>query len=298
MVQWRGRRQSSNVEDVRGSGRGRNGARRGVRLPGKISGIGIVIIVGIILLGGDPSQFLGLLLGSQQPASPPQTQPSQTPAAMDDEAGQFVSVILADTEETWRALFADAGRNYIEPRLVLFSESVQSACGYSTAATGPFYCPGDQKVYLDLGFFRELTALGASGDFAQAYVIGHEVAHHVQNLNGQFDTLRRAQGRASREQANALQVLIELQADCYAGVWAHHAERQRDLLESGDVEEGLQAAASIGDDRLQQRAGRQVQPESFTHGSSAQRVKWFKRGLQSGNMDACDTFAAAQTGRN
>lgn len=291
MVQWRGRRQSRNVEDVRGQ----RGATRGMRLPGKISGIGVVIVIAIILLGGDPSQFLGLLVGSVQTSSLPQTQAGPVP--QDDAAGQFVSVILADTEDTWTALFAAAGQTYREPRLVLFSDSVQSACGYSSAATGPFYCPADQKVYLDLGFFRELAALGAPGDFAQAYVIGHEVAHHVQNLTGRFESLRSAQARASQAEANALQVLTELQADCYAGVWAHHAEHQRDLLESGDVEEGLRAAASIGDDRLQRRAGRQVQPESFTHGSSAQRVDWFKKGLQTGSVAACDTFAAAGHGR-
>lgn len=285
MVQWRGRRQSRNVEDVRGQA----GASRGLRLPGRISGIGIVIIIAIILLGGDPSQFLGLLVGTQQTQSLPQS--TARPVPEDDEAGQFVSVILADTEDTWSALFAAAGQTYREPQLVLFSDSVQSACGYSSAATGPFYCPGDQKVYLDLGFFNELAALGAPGDFAQAYVIGHEVAHHVQNLEGRFDSLRSAQARASQADANALQVLAELQADCYAGVWAHHAEHQRDLLESGDVEEGLRAAAAIGDDRLQRRAGRTVQPESFTHGSSAQRVEWFEKGFQAGSTEVCDTFA-------
>jgi len=286
MVQWRGRRQSRNVEDVRSQA----GSGRGLRLPGRISGIGIVIVIGIVLLGGDPSAFLGLLVDTQSTSSLPQTPAARLPE--DDEAGQFVSVILADTEDTWEALFAAKGSTYQQPRLVLFSDSVQSACGLSSAATGPFYCPADQKVYLDLGFFSELAALGAPGDFAQAYVIGHEVAHHVQNLNGRFDALRNAQARASAVEANALQVLVELQADCYAGVWAHHAEHQRDLLESGDVEEGLQAAASIGDDRLQRRAGRQVQPESFTHGSSAQRVDWFRKGLQTGSVDACDTFAA------
>jgi predicted metalloprotease len=294
MVQWRGRRQSSNVEDRRG----RPAAKRGVRLPGKLSGVGIVIIVGIILLGGDPSQFLGLLLGGPESASLPRSQPTSQPAAIPagDEAAQFVSVVLADTEDTWRALFAESGMTYREPQLVLFSDSVQSACGFNTAATGPFYCPPDQKVYLDLGFFDELRKLGAPGDFAQAYVIGHEVAHHVQNLQGRFASLRKAQARASKADGNALQVLAELQADCYAGVWAHHAEAQRDLLESGDVEEGLRAAASIGDDRLQQRAGRQIQPESFTHGSSAQRVEWFKTGLTTGDPGACNTFDAAGAG--
>jgi predicted metalloprotease len=294
MVQWRGRRQSSNVEDRRG----RPAAKRGVRLPGKLSGVGIVIIVGIILRGGDPSQFLGLLLGGPESASLPRSQPTSQPAAIPagDEAAQFVSVVLADTEDTWRALFAESGMTYREPQLVLFSDSVQSACGFNTAATGPFYCPPDQKVYLDLGFFDELRKLGAPGDFAQAYVIGHEVAHHVQNLQGRFESLRKAQARASKADGNALQVLAELQADCYAGVWAHHAEAQRDLLESGDVEEGLRAAASIGDDRLQQRAGRQIQPESFTHGSSAQRVEWFKTGLTTGDPGACNTFDAAGAG--
>ena len=290
MVQWRGRRQSTNVEDTRGRG----GVRRGMRLPGKISGIGIVIVIGIILLGGDPSQFLGLLVGGQQTSHVPQTRPAVIPA--DDEDAQFVSVILADTEETWNTLFEASGSTYREPRLVLFTDAVRSACGFSSAATGPFYCPPDQKVYLDLGFFRALAALGAPGDFAQAYVIGHEVAHHVQNLTGTLESVRRAQASATKADANALQVLVELQADCLAGVWAHHAERQRNLLEAGDVEEGLQAAASIGDDRLQKRAGQQVQPESFTHGSSAQRVRWFKTGLESGDLRQCDTFAGARRG--
>ena len=181
----------------------------------------------------------------------------------------------------------------MEPRLVLFSNAVNSACGFASAATGPFYCPGDTKIYLDTGFFRELERMGAPGDFAQAYVIAHEVGHHIQNVRGTLTQVRQLQQRASKEQANALQVRVELQADCLAGVWANHAKAQRDLLESGDLEEGLQAAASIGDDRLQRNAGRRVQPESFTHGSSAQRVEWFKRGMQSGQVEACDTFDEA-----
>jgi len=204
-----------------------------------------------------------------------------------------VSVVLADTEDTWHMLFDGLGGRYREPTLTLFTGQVESACGFGTAAAGPFYCPGDENVYLDLGFFQQLDALGAPGDFARAYVVGHEIGHHVQNLTGVLGAVQQQAG--GRSDANALQVLVELQADCYAGVWAHHAERQRDLLEAGDVEEGLQAAAAIGDDALQQRAGRAVRPESFTHGSSAQRMQWFRTGMSRGEVDACDTFNQGRT---
>jgi predicted metalloprotease len=287
-MRWRGRRRSSNVEDARGSA-ARTPLRLGKR-GGRIGGIGLVAIVAFVLLGGDPAIVVNLLSGSAENSSSQLNQPS--PAA-DDPAAEFVSVVLADTEETWTALFLESGQTYREPKLRLFTGSVQSACGYNTSATGPFYCPPDERVYLDVSFFGELSRLGAPGDFAQAYVIGHEIAHHVQNLMGVFQSLRSLQQNASKAQANALQVLAELQADCYAGVWAHYADRDRGLLEPGDLEEGLQAAASIGDDRLQRNAGRQVQPESFTHGSSAQRTHWFKAGLQTGRADQCDTFEDA-----
>ena len=204
---------------------------------------------------------------------------------------QFVSVVLADTEDTWNPLFRQMGRNYREPKLVLFENAVESACGYTSSAVGPFYCPPDQKVYLDFSFFRDLkNKLGAPGDFAQAYVIAHEVGHHVQNLMGTSTRVRNLQNRVGQVQANQLSVRLELQADCFAGIWAHHAQRQRQIIEQGDVEEAINAAASIGDDKLQKQSRGYVVPESFTHGSSAQRVKWFKTGIQTGNVEACNTF--------
>lgn len=309
-MKWRTGRRSSNVEDRRGeSGGGIGGASRGrpaARIGGGLGGIGIIALIAVFLLGGDPMQLLGDLLGGDQAAqqsAPQQSGPSQRQQSStqngtrsggaSDEQADFVSVVLADTEDTWKMLFKQYGSQYIAAPLVLFEGGVQSACGFNTTASGPFYCPGDRKVYLDLGFFRELDRLGAPGDFARAYVVGHEVAHHVQNITGLFAKTQQLQRRASKTQSNAIQVLVELQADCYAGVWAHHAEQQRDLLERGDVEEGMQAAASIGDDRLMSNAGRAVRPESFTHGSSKQRVDWFKRGISTGDIQQCDTFAEA-----
>jgi predicted metalloprotease len=266
-----------------------------LRLGGKTGGLGLLVVVAVVVLsGGDFGQILGVLLGGGGSTAAPQVGSQTVPRSpANTEATEFVSVILRDTETTWHELFAQSGAQYREPRLVLFSNAVDSACGYATAASGPFYCPGDTKVYLDTSFFSELARMGGRGDFAQAYVIAHEIGHHVQNLSNTLPRVARLQQGASREQANALQVLVELQADCLAGVWANHAATQRDLLEAGDVEEGLQAAASIGDDRLQRNAGRRVQPESFTHGSSAQRVEWFRRGMQSGDIGACDTFSSA-----
>jgi predicted metalloprotease len=206
-----------------------------------------------------------------------------------------VSVVLADTEDTWSRIFADSGRRYEPPRLVMFRQATPSACGMGQAAMGPFYCPEDRQVYIDLAFFRELDQrFGAPGDFAQAYVIAHEVGHHVQNLLGIAEEVHGMRRRSSPQQANALSVLMELQADCLAGVWAHHAHRQRQILEAGDVEEGLRAASAIGDDTIQRRAQGHVVPESWTHGSSAQRVEWFRRGLDAGRVDQCDTFRAAR----
>ena len=294
MVQWRGRRRSSNVEDRRGSGGRRTRmalGSGGLKLKG---GVGTLILVAVVYFagGGDLGQILGLLLGGG--GTPVTQNPSQPVGPVgNDEAAQFVSVILADTEDTWGEVFQRHGDRYPEPKLTLFSDGVNSACGYNTAAVGPFYCPPDQRVYLDLTFFEQLRQLGAPGDFAQAYVIGHEVGHHVQNVTGVLNAVQRMKRGRSQEQANQLQVLVELQADCYAGLWAYHAENQRDLLESGDVEEGLKAAASIGDDNLMRRAGRAVRPEAFTHGSSQQRVEWFRTGMQTGKIESCDTFRLA-----
>ncbi len=283
MVQWRGRRRSTNVEDTRGQRSSRPMRARGLKLGGGMGTIGIIAVIAITLMGGDPSQLLGILLGSSSQIN------SNQPLG-DDDAAVFLSVILADTEVTWGKLFSASGSRYIEPKLRLFSGGVNSACGYNTAAVGPFYCPPDQRVYLDLDFFQQLKQLGAPGDFAQAYVIGHEIGHHVQNITGVLPKVHEAKQGISKKQANQLQVLVELQADCYAGIWAHYAESERDLLEAGDIEEGMQAAAAIGDDSLQRRAGGRVRPETFTHGSSAQRTQWFKTGFRTGSVEACDTF--------
>ena len=243
------------------------------------------------LTGADPQQLLSLLGGLQQSVPPPEEQTAPA-GAPQDELGKFAAVVLADTEETWTRIFRETGGRYEEPTMVLFSRTVSSACGYASSAVGPFYCPGDHKLYLDLAFFEELDRrFGAPGDFAQAYVIAHEVGHHVQNLLGISKRVRALQERArSEEEANALSVRLELQADCFAGVWGHTANRDRRLLEPGDVEEGLAAAAAIGDDTLQQRARGHVTPETWTHGSSEMRSEWFRRGLQAGDPVACDTF--------
>ncbi|MEM1041503.1 MAG: neutral zinc metallopeptidase [Bacteroidota bacterium] len=275
MVQWRGRRGSSNVIDIRGN-------------KGKAAlGCGpiLIVILGLIF-GVDLTQIAALLGGGQT------AQVEQAPGAgVQDEAGEFVSVILADLETTWGTLFAERGERYPEPELVLFTDRVQSACGIAGAAVGPFYCPSDQRVYLDLSFFRQLQQLGATGDFAVAYVIAHEVGHHVQNVTGVLGAVRQQQRRLDQASANALSVRTELQADCYAGIWAHYAETERDLLEAGDIQEGIDAAAAVGDDYLQRRSGGAAVPESFTHGTSAQRAEAFQTGLRSGDLAACDTFA-------
>lgn len=285
-MKWEDERRSENVEDLRGASFG-----GGMKLAG--GGIGVVIIVVIaMLMGVDPSQLLQQLPSSNAVA--PSSGPVQS-SPEEDRLKDFVSVVLADTEDTWGELFRAGGRQYVDPKLVLFSGAVQSACGFAQAAVGPFYCPADQKVYIDLSFYRDLRSrFQAPGDFAEAYVIAHEVGHHVQNLLGISDKVHAAQQRASESQANALSVRVELQADCLAGVWANHADRARHILESGDVEQGLNAASQIGDDRMQMRARGYVSPESFTHGSSEQRVRWFKRGLESGIIKSCDTFSVAQ----
>jgi predicted metalloprotease len=260
-----------------------------------VGGLGLLIIIVLaIAFGVDPSQLLqeGGPLDSAVYA--PESSPGPSSAA-DAEMRDFVSVVLADTEDTWREQFQQMNQDYIDPHLVLFTGAVQSACGFAQAAVGPFYCPGDQKVYLDLDFFSELSQrFQAPGDFAEAYVIAHEVGHHVQNLLGIMDKADSLRSRLSEAAANQLSVMVELQADCFAGVWAHHADRSRQILEAGDVEEGLAAAAAVGDDRLQRQAQGYVVPESFTHGSSAQRARWFRRGLQSGVLADCDTFNAEQ----
>lgn len=284
MVRWRGSRRSGNVVDRRGSTAARIGG---------IGGGGLLVLLVVTLLGGNPLDFLGFARSVD--ARPAEVSEEGGPAP-DDEMGQYLSAILAMTEDVWSDLFAEGGATYRPPSLVLFSQAVTSECGAASAAVGPFYCPLDQNVYLDTSFFGQLARMGGPGDFAIAYVVGHEVGHHVQTLAGTSQWVRDLQGR-DRANANQLQVLMELQADCYAGVWAHHANREGRILEPGDVEEGLAAAAAIGDDRMLRRAGREVVQESFTHGSSEQRQRWLSTGLETGNVDACDTFQDAGVGR-
>lgn len=259
--------------------------RRGAGLGG---GAVIIALLAAVLLGQDPTAVLkqlGAGSGGQSRQAPTQQ------SAASNEAADFSKVVLADTEDVWNKLFRQSGSQYRPPTLVLYTDQTRTdACGMGQAAAGPFYCPGDDKVYIDLSFVAELTRLGAPGDFAFAYVIAHEVGHHIQNITGVATQVQRAKSRASKTQANALQVKMELQADCYAGVWAHHAHKDRQVLETGDIQEGLAAAASVGDDHLQRSAGRQVRPETFTHGTSEQRSRWFYTGLETGNYQACDTF--------
>jgi hypothetical protein len=290
-MRWELGRRSQNIEDRRGMPGGMGGIARG----GGIGGLGLIALLLLSwAFGIDPTLLLQDLSQGSTTSVPDQRVPSGARAPESDERTAFVSAVLGDTEDTWHALFKQMGRTYREPTLVLFSGAAQSACGFAEAAVGPFYCPGDQKVYLDLSFFDELhDRFGASGDFAQAYVIAHEVGHHVQNLLGIADQVQGVRQRAGEREANALSVMMELQADCFAGVWGYHADKNRHLLEAGDIEEGLNAAAAIGDDRLQRQAQGYVVPESFTHGSSAQRVRWFQQGLDSGDPGRCDTFTAA-----
>ncbi|MBN8761634.1 MAG: flagellar biosynthesis protein FlgM [Thiobacillus sp. SCN 64-35] len=285
-MRWERGRRSDNIED-----------RRGMRVGGRgLAGGGIsAIVLALVALyfGVDPSIVLNQAGGLGEPAqqsAPAPTSPEE--ARLKD----FMSVVLADTEDVWATLFQQNGRSYEQPKLVLFSGAVQSACGHASAAMGPFYCPGDHKLYLDMTFFNDLANRhDAPGDFAQAYVVAHEVGHHVQTLLGISDRVRAAQSRAAGSaEGNAMQVRMELQADCFAGVWAYHANRERQVLEPGDVEEALAAAAGVGDDRLQQQARGYVVPESFTHGSSEQRMRWFNRGMQSGDPAHCDTFNTAR----
>jgi uncharacterized protein len=276
-MRWQGRAGSGNIEDRRGMG-------VGLPVGGGIGGLVLLLLISA-LTGTNPLDMINSGGGPAQDQTV-----GTTGSGEDDPQVQFVSVVLGDTEETWRKIFADQGESYAPPILVLFTDATQSACGTGSAAMGPFYCPADRKVYLDLSFFRDLDErFGAPGDFARAYVIAHEVGHHIQTVTGLSDRLATMRGRASETQANALSVRQELQADCYAGVWGHYAARNG-LLEPGDAEEGLRAAAAIGDDRLQRQSQGRVVPESFTHGSSAQRVEWLNRGLERGSVDACDTF--------
>ncbi len=278
-------RRSDNVEDERGSG----GVGRGAGI-----GIGTILVVVVgYFLGVNPSTLLSLLSGGDpQAVTAPAPVDSTSPAANDPQV-DFVRAVLGETEDVWSAYFSNMGQTYVRPKLVLFSGQVSSACGFASAAAGPFYCPGDQKVYIDLTFYRQLaTEFGAPGDFARAYVIAHEVGHHVQNLLGITDKADQAQRRAGRTGANHVSVMVELQADCFAGVWAAQANNARKILEPGDLEQGLQAASSVGDDTLQKREQGTVVPDSFTHGSSAQRVGWFRRGFESGKIDNCDTFSS------
>lgn len=301
-MRWRGRRQSRHVEDRRAMrSRGLGGASMGggmlrlLPLAFRMLGPkgGTVLVLGVLALGIFGGDLGGLLQGPdpQRGISSGSGTLHQSPA--EEEAAQFVSVVLADTEDTWHSVFAQSGERYREPTLVLYRGLTQSACGAGQAAMGPFYCPLDQTVYIDLSFYDELRDRhGAPGDFAQAYVIAHEVGHHVQNLLGVSEQVRKARGKMDKRESNQLSVRQELQADCLAGIWAHHADRSRDLLESGDIEEGLRAASAIGDDTLQRQSQGRVVPESFTHGSSEQRVRWFRRGYREGSVAACDTFSA------
>lgn len=279
-----GERRSENVED-----------RRGIRVSRRAVGVGggigtILLVIAALYLGIDPRIFM-----SGGPAEEQVSEQASTGArsAEENRMADFASAVLASTEDVWGDLFRRGGQSYRPPKLVLFTDAVQSACGFAQAAVGPFYCPADQKVYIDLAFFKEMERrLEAGGDFAQAYVIAHEVGHHVQNLLGIMDKAQAARARAGEAQSNRISVRLELQADCFAGVWAHRAEKARGILEAGDVEEGMNAASAVGDDRMMRRGGGYVVPDSFTHGSSVQRVKWFRVGIESGDVNRCNTFSA------
>ena len=279
-MRWFGGRQSENVED-----------RRGIRVSRGLAGGGIgtlLLVLVAMYLGVDPT----VLLNQAPPGDgrPVETKPHDRPAE-ENQLAKFVSVVLADTEDTWRDLFRRKGRTYQEPKLVLFTDAVQSACGLAGAAVGPFYCPEDQKVYIDLRFYQDLKErFQAPGDFAQAYVIAHEIGHHVQNLFGISEKVQAARTRVREVEANRLSVQLELQADCLSGVWAHHANKARQILEAGDVEEALRAASAIGDDRLQRQTRGVIVPDTFTHGTSEQRVRWFRHGLETGDLGQCNTF--------
>lgn len=282
-MRWKDGRKSENVED-----------RRGVRVSRGMMGGGIgtiILVLAALYFGVDPSLLLNQ--GTTQDAGGLPGSVSQERPAEENRMAEFVSVVLADTEDTWHEMFRRSGKTYQEPKLVLFSDAVDSACGFAQSAMGPFYCPRDNKVYIDLQFYRDLqNRFHAPGEFAQAYVIAHEIGHHVQNLLGISDKVHSMQQGADKVTANNLSVRLELQADCLAGIWAHHADRSRNIVESGDIEAALRAASSIGDDRIQKQSKGYVVPESFTHGSSEQRVRWFKRGIETGEFAQCNTFNA------
>ena len=280
---WKNGRRSSNIEDRRGSG-----------IPGgpkKAGGIGILLLALVAMYFGiDPGVIMNMA-GIQTESSSQSS--TAAPSAEEQQLVDFISVVLADTEDTWKKIFAGKGGTYREPKLVLFTGKVESACGFSQAAMGPFYCPADRKVYIDLSFYQDLkNQFDAPGDFAQAYIIAHEIGHHVQKLSGISNKVQELRPQLSSKEYNKLSVKVELQADCFAGIWAHHADKVRHIVEPGDIVEALNAASQIGDDRLQQQARGYITPDSFTHGSSAQRVRWFKKGYAAGTLDACDTFSS------
>jgi uncharacterized protein len=309
-MRWQGRRESDNVEDRRDDGGGYSspggfgmpspseGGSGGFQIPmgqgGGVGIIGIIVIVGIaLLLGVDPSVLLngGADTGGGRQIQLPNDRQPRIATAEDDSMKRFVSVVLADTEDTWTTIFRNAGRRYQPPKLVLFRGGIRSRCGQASSQTGPFYCPNDQKIYIDLAFFELLKSrFKAPGEFAQAYVIAHEVGHHVQNLEGRLQSAQRLQMAAAGSERNAIQVKVELQADCYSGVWAKNTDRINKTLDPGDIEQALQAASAIGDDAIQRKVQGYVVPDSFTHGTSTQRVRWFKRGYDSGSVSSCDTF--------
>ncbi|WP_324780301.1 KPN_02809 family neutral zinc metallopeptidase [Thiobacillus sedimenti] len=284
-MRWENGRRSENIEDRRGMSAGRRGLVGG--------GIGAIILALVAMyFGVDPSVVLNQ---AGEVAQTQAQQPAPGASPEEEKLKDFVSVVLADTEDVWGAVFQASGQRYTQPKLVLFSGAVQSACGFAEAAMGPFYCPADHKLYLDMSFFNDLAQrYDAPGDFAQAYVVAHEVGHHVQTLLGISDQVQAARGRADEVRGNALQVRMELQADCFAGVWAYHANQARHVLEPGDAEEALAAAAGVGDDRLQKQARGYVVPDAFTHGTSEQRMRWFSRGMERGDPGQCDTFKAAR----
>lgn len=284
-MQWRGRRESSNVEDRRGGG----GAKRGAAL----GGVGTILVIIIaLIMGKNPLQLLQTVGDMTGGAATEQTQPAGPQA--DDEAASFVKVVLADNEDVWHKIFEQEGMQYKEPKLVLFRNSVESACGSASSAMGPFYCSGDEKVYIDLSFYDELqNRFNAPGDFAMAYVVAHEVGHHIQNILGISEKVHAMRDKLSEEEYNKLSVKLELQADFLAGVWAHHAQKMKQVLENGDIEEALNAANAIGDDKLQKQAQGYVVPDAFTHGTSEQRMRWFKKGYETGDINKGDTFAAS-----
>jgi len=282
-MRWEGRRQSSNVEDRRG---------RVMRRGAAVGGGGIVMaLVAIFLLGQDPGQVMQQMQQQQAQAQrQARTQQGQYQgSAQEEKLKAFVATVLAETEDTWNTAFRKVGYQYQAPKLVLYTDQTSTACGPGSASAGPFYCPGDNKVYLDLSFVQQLQRMGAQGDFALAYVLAHEVGHHIQNLTGTAARVQQFRQRASKREGNAIQVKMELQADCYAGVWANHTQARTQMLELGDIEEALQAAAAVGDDTIMKNAGRRVVKEAFTHGSSQERMQWFARGMDSGELGACDT---------